>query len=211
MAYHTVSEGDCLSSIADAHGFFWETLWNAPENAELRERCKDPNTLSVGDRVFVPEKRMKSFMRATGAKHTFKVKGVPVKFRVALAWGDEARANEPYRMVIDGETYEGVTTGEGVVEVNIKPGARRGTLIVGEGERQTEYDLRLGALPSVETVMGALERLQNMGFYDGEPTETLSDEAHAALSAFQQSQGIDVTGELDAATRSKLRELHDGV
>ncbi len=210
MPYHTVSQGDCLSSIADEHGFFWETLWNAPENAALKERCKDPNTLSVGDRVFVPEKRMKSFMRPTGARHTFKVKGVPVKFRVTLAWGDEPRANEPFRLVIDGETYEGVMTGEGGVEVNIRPGARSGSLIVGEGERETEYEVRLGALPSVEAVAGALERLQNLGYYDGAPTDTLDDDARAAVRAFQHTQGLDATGELDLATRSKLRELHDG-
>lgn len=33
----------------------WRTIWNAPENASLRSRRKNPDNLHGGDRVWVPE------------------------------------------------------------------------------------------------------------------------------------------------------------
>jgi hypothetical protein len=27
---HQVQQGECLVSIAESYGFFWETLWNLP-------------------------------------------------------------------------------------------------------------------------------------------------------------------------------------
>ena len=45
---HDVKPGDCILSIVDAKGFFWETLWEHPENGELREKRLDPNTLLPG-------------------------------------------------------------------------------------------------------------------------------------------------------------------
>lgn len=211
MATHTVTQGDCLSSIAERYGFFWETLWNAPENSEIVRVRKDPNTLMPGDVVFIPEKRMKSFMRSTGAKHTWKMKGVPAKFRIRLEWGDEPRANEPYVLTVDGDVHEGRTDGDGKIEVVIRPDAQHATLIVGEGDTQTEYSFMLGAMPPPDEPSGALERLRSLGFYSGDGANTLDDEARAALRAFQTHRGLAASGELDDATRDTLRQLHDGV
>ncbi|MFO0610063.1 MAG: peptidoglycan-binding protein [Polyangiales bacterium] len=211
MPVHTVSEGDCLSSIAERYGFFWETLWNHPQNAHIVRDRKDPNTLAVGDAVFIPEKRMKSYVRSTGARYTWKVKGVPAKFRVQLRWGDELRADEPYVLTIDGELHEGRTDGEGRIEVVIRPDARHGSLRVGEGVRETEYEIDLGAMPPVDMLAGALGRLRNLGFYSGELGEELDDDARGALLAFQRVYGLEETGQPDDATKSALRRLHDGV
>ncbi|MGC9973362.1 MAG: LysM domain-containing protein [Bryobacteraceae bacterium] len=49
MPVHVVKQGDCMSSIADQYGFFWETLWNHERNAQLKERRKNPNVLMAGD------------------------------------------------------------------------------------------------------------------------------------------------------------------
>lgn len=211
MARHTVTEGDCLSSIAERYGFFWETLWNAPENQGIVQARKDPNTLMPGDVVFIPEKRTKSYVRPTGARHTWKVKGVPAKFRIQLRWGDEPRANEPFTLVIDGEVHEGVTDGEGSIEVTIRPDARHGTLRVGEGERAQELDLDLGAMPTIQEAAGVIGRLRNLGYYAGHSTREVSDDVRDALRGFQRANGLEETGEPDDATKSTLRHLHDGV
>jgi N-acetylmuramoyl-L-alanine amidase len=59
MPSHTVKQGDCISSIAHETGFFWETLWNHPDNAKLKQLRKNPNALLPGDVVSIPDQRVK--------------------------------------------------------------------------------------------------------------------------------------------------------
>jgi hypothetical protein len=54
-----VHQGDCLNSIADETGFFWETLWNHASNDSLKQQRRDPNVLEPGDVVHVPDKTPK--------------------------------------------------------------------------------------------------------------------------------------------------------
>src|SRR4051794_16020668 len=81
---YIVGQGDGFSSIADAHGFFWSTLWELPENAALKEARANPEILLPGDRVTIIEKRVKSVPAAAGARHVFRRKGVPAKIRVQV-------------------------------------------------------------------------------------------------------------------------------
>jgi hypothetical protein len=209
MPDHTVVPGDCLSSIADRYGFFWETLWNDPANAALRAR-RNPNTLLPGDVVHIPEKKVREYARPTGARHTFHVKGVPVKLKMQLLRDDKPRANEPFRLSIDGAVSLGATDGEGRIAVNIPPGALRGQLRVGDGDRAETYDLALGHLDPVEDLRGVQARLNNLGFACGSPSGTLDDATRTALGAFQARAGLPPTGEPDDATRDRLRRAHDG-
>lgn len=55
MAVHVVQKGDCITSIADQHGFYCETIWSHAENAGLRGVRSDPHTLMEHDRVFIPD------------------------------------------------------------------------------------------------------------------------------------------------------------
>lgn len=48
-----------LWGIATHFGFGgnnWPTIWNAPQNAALRQRRKDPKLIQPGDQIFVPSK-----------------------------------------------------------------------------------------------------------------------------------------------------------
>ena len=74
-----VKQGDCIYSIAKAHGFLWETLWDLPENAELKQMRKDPAVLYPGDRVFIPDLRKKEEPGETEKRHRFRLKGTPSK------------------------------------------------------------------------------------------------------------------------------------
>ena len=74
--------GDCIASVAFEHGFFWQTLWDHPDNAELKRLRKDPNVLLEGDKVAIPELRVKKAPAATEQRHKFKLKGVPAKLRL---------------------------------------------------------------------------------------------------------------------------------
>ena len=62
---HEVQEGECILSIAEAAGLFWETLWNHPDNADLKRERGSPHLLRPGDRLTVPELTKKSESCAT--------------------------------------------------------------------------------------------------------------------------------------------------
>ncbi len=205
---HRVQQGECLTSIAEQYGFFWQTLWDHPENARLRDQGRHPNTLMPGDVVHIPDKRMASYTRRTGARHTWKVKGIPAKLRVQILEDDRPRANEPFVLDVGGAITMGTTDGSGFVVANVPPRATQGVLTVGEGETATEYVVRLGHLDPFDTVSGVQARLTNLGFHC-EVTGSLDDTTREALRAFQAQHGLAVTGDADGATMSRIRDLHD--
>ena len=209
MPQHTVSQGECMVSIADRYGFFWQTLWNHPQNAALKQSRKDASTLYPGDIVFVPEKRIKRITRPTTKRHRFRVKGVPAKLRLRILEGGEPRTGEPYSIVIDGVTRSGVIGAGGFVEISIPPGAQTGKLIVGHPDEAEEYDLKLGCLDPLDEITGIQARLGNIGFYNGPVDGMESEELRNAMKLFQGSVGLRPTGKLDADTRESLAREHD--
>lgn len=210
MKQHTVMQGECIGSIACNHGFFWQTVWNDPANAALKQKRKDPNVLMPGDTVAIPELRGKVEQLPLNKRHTFKLKGVPAKFYLRLLEAGKPRANEPYTLEIDGLHFKGTTNASGEINVYIPPGAQSGLLVVGTGDSRSEYSLQLGLLDPADELSGAQARLENLGFHPGENDGKLSPETIQALRAFQASHGLPVTGQLDAATQKKLNDSHDG-
>ena len=210
---HQVQQGECLVSIAESYGFFWETLWNLPENKAIREARRDPTVLRPGDVVTIPDKTVKDYVRPTGARHTFRVKNVPAKFNLRLLKETgEARSGVAFVLTVDGVETRGSTDGEGWVRASIAPTARRGTLTVTEQEtgEEEDYEVELGHLDPVDTIEGAQTRMRQMGAYFGTVTGTMSLAFVASLKAFQISRGLTATGELDASTQAALRESHAG-
>jgi LysM domain len=54
---YKVRQGDHLSDIATALGFSsYETIWNHPKNAKLKQKRVNPNVLFPGDTLFIPDK-----------------------------------------------------------------------------------------------------------------------------------------------------------
>jgi len=209
MPDYTVRQGDCVESIAQAHGLFWETIWNDAKNAELRKKRDDPNVLLPGDVLFVPEKRLKEETRATDQRHRFKRKGVPSMLRIVLRdEDDKPRAGVAYVLTIDGQNRRGTTNGDGLLEEPIPPNAKEGKLIVGEGEDAEEYELELGRLDPVDDPAGAQARLANLGYDVGPIDGTIGPRTRGAIQEFQRDHGLKATGELDETTQRKLQEVH---
>ncbi len=206
MSDYTVKQGDYISSIAQKHGLFWDKVWNHPKNANLQERRKDPNVLSPGDVVFVPDKEEKEESGATEQRHRFRKKGVPAKLRLRLLDEDKPRANEAYVLEIDGQLFSGTTDKNGQIHHSIPPTARKGKLMV--GQYQEEYELDLGGVDPIDETRGVQARLKNLGFDCGPVDGVMSEKTQEALKAFQAQYGLAVTGEGDQLTKDKLKQVH---
>ena len=206
---HRVQQGECLVSIAESYGFFWETLWNLPANKPIRDTRRDPTVLLPGDVVTIPERTIKDFVRPTGARHTFRVKNIPARLNLRLHdEGGRPRSGLAYVLTIDGVETTGTTDGDGAVRAPVSPTARHGTLRLVASEET--FTLNLGHLDPVDTVRGAQARCAQLGIYIGDLDGTLNAAFVIALRSFQSSKGLAPTGELDASTQSALREAHGG-
>jgi len=206
---YVVKQGDCVESIAFKHGLFWETVWKDPKNFQLREARKNPNVLFPGDKVFVPDKRMKEESGATEQTHRFKRKGVPSKLHIVLKERDEPRADIPYIIEIDGKLFSGRTNSQGELEHPIPPNAKRGRLIVGESGQEV-YPLQLGNIDPITEISGIQSRLSNLGFYYGSIDGNMNPETIQAIMDFQAKYDLQVTGEVDQTTRDKIMREYGG-
>jgi len=206
MPMHQVGMGESIPSIAADNGFFWETIWNHGQNAGLKAKRKDPNQLMPGDQVFIPDLTKKTESRGTDASHKFKLKGTPIKLKMQLNMLDQPRANEPYVLKIDDQLTKGTLDGQGKLEATIPPNARGGQLLLNGGKEV--IPVRLGDLNPVDDPSGAKQRLNNLGFPCGGEDSAVTDQMKSALKQFQDKVKLPTTGELDAATKSKLQELH---
>jgi N-acetylmuramoyl-L-alanine amidase len=69
-------------------------------------------------------------------------------------------------------------------------------------------ELAFGGLDPITELSGIRARLQHLGYLRG-PVDGASDAGtERALRAFQEAQGLEVTGVVDDATRDRLREAH---
>lgn len=199
--YYTAAADDCIMSIANRFGFLWKTIWNHPENTGLRKLRKEPNVLLEGDQVFIPELRTRDFSRGTEARHKFRRKGVPERVRFHFLEDGKPRSDVSYVLIVEGRSFKGRTDANGYLEALVPPGARSGTLVLGEGDDAEKYELQLGRMDPVSEMSGACMRLESLGFDCGEDKEKgFAD----ALKSFQLWKGMEPTGELDNTTQQAL-------
>ncbi len=202
---YRVKQGDCISSIAETNGFFWQTLWDL--NPGLRKRRSDPNILLPGDELIIPELRVKEESGATETRHRFVKRGVPVEVRLVIENNGIPLANKDYILVIDGTSNEGATDGDGLLVQSMPPNAREATLKI-DG---LTFSFTFGAIDPVAEATGVQSRLQNLGFYDGKIDGDIGPLTTQAIAEFQAFAGIEGTGELDEETRQQLLARHDRV
>lgn len=206
--YLTIEPGDHLAAIADEHGFADpQTLWQAPENAELRQRRSNPSLLAPGDQLFVPDKQARKVTVATGATHRFRLKDASVRLRVRLRDPlDQPIANQACQVELDGAATTAQLDGDGLLDVEMPARTRVAVLRVGD----IEWELHVGHLDPVDQRAGMLARLRNLGYLGGaDPAAEPSDgELAFAIALFQRDHGLAIDpGALDQV-RAKLEEIH---
>jgi N-acetylmuramoyl-L-alanine amidase len=200
---YVVNEGDCILSIAKDCGFFWQTIWNDPQNASLKALRKDPNVLFPGDVVKVRDKEPKLEPKPTEARHKFVRKGVPAMLRLQLLdRNHQPRPNLSYTIVIDGDSRSGTSDGNGWILETMPPNAQKADLTVTDGDDTESYKIVLGDVDPITEASGVQQRLKNLGYSEG------SDAWVSAIKAFQKKYGLPETGTADAATLDKLKSIH---
>nr|MBK7066684.1 peptidoglycan-binding protein [Deltaproteobacteria bacterium] len=194
---HRVQQGECLATIAHGHGFLWQTIYNAPENAELRRRRPNPNVLFPGDEIVIPERHPVTARVATGRQHTFKVPRQAWELRLRLRDHDHsAVAGIPWTLTVEGggEPTMGTTGGDGLIAVPVASSARRAVLEV----FGRQYSFEIGGLDPVSRVTGVQQRLVRLGYDPGAIDGVAGQRTRAAVRAFQASQeDLDDTGRID--------------
>jgi hypothetical protein len=215
---HRIAQGECLASLAHRYGFSDpQAIFDHPDNAHLKDAKRSVYVLHPGDQVAIPDRGDKAIDCATGATHRFTVKLPKVFVRIKLQDGaGGVFADRPYKLTLGSTTYEGRTTGEGVVHQRVSPDATDGYLVVSLVEEEGvlgswSTPVHVGHLDPVSELSGVQGRLGNLGFGDVHPTGSMDDATRRALAAFQRHAGIEVTGELDDDTRSALEREHAGV
>jgi hypothetical protein len=214
-----LQQGDCLSSIALTRGFDPKTVWEHGDNADLRERRTNPNALLPGDSLFVPEIEEKDEPAPTDKLTTFKLSVGPIKLRVRLTKHTKPRADEPYVLELytsaapgepdTGDTkLEGQTDGDGWIDHPIAITVKSATLSLREGKEL--HELHIGHLDPHDESTGAQGRLRGLGFYFGKLDGEVGPKTQAAVRRFQKANALAVSGELDDATASALRDAYGG-
>ncbi|MGO9095609.1 MAG: peptidoglycan-binding protein [Bryobacteraceae bacterium] len=212
MPSYTVKQGDCISSIAHETGFFWDTLWNHPGNARLKQLRRNPNALLPGDVVLIPDKRPKEESCDATRLHRFRIKGVPVRFNLQLLdVAGDPRSDVPYTLEVDGSSRRGRTDSDGRISEIVPPPARRAKLTLGRpGRPKAEvYEFQLGHMNPIDDIAGLQARLQNLGYLK-KVTGEMDAATQGGLWKFQRACGLPETGEPDAATHSALAGKHGG-
>jgi len=213
MPSYVVKQGDTLSLIAKQFKLAsWESIYNHPNNAEFKKNRPNPNLIYPGDKLFVPQREIRTEDSATEQKHRFKVK--KQKQTLAIAVEDimgERIANEDYELKVADKTYKGKTDGEGLLQEEIPIDAVKGSLTVGP----YQWDLLIGHLNPIETntkdrgVSGAQGRLKNLGYMVGAVDGVMGPKTEAAIEAFQADENLKVTSKLDDETRKALVKVHN--
>ncbi|WP_437578489.1 peptidoglycan-binding protein [Sorangium sp. So ce887] len=210
MKAHRVRAGDCFTSIAYENGFFWQTLWDHPENQVLREVRSDPFTLVPGvDKVVVPDPRLKEESCQTTKLHTFRRRGVPAKLRIRLLDHEgRPRANEGYFLEVDGELRpnDKKADGDGRIEEFIPNNARQARLFLSGGEEIVT--IALGYLQPSDEIRGIQSRLANLGFYHGEVDGQRSPAFADALARFRAAHDLDASLP-DDDTFQEIKRRHE--
>ena len=206
---YVVKPGDCIESIAYEHGLFWKTLWDHPDNQQVKQVRQKPNVLLPGDKLVIPPIRVKQEACATEKRHRFVRNGVPSQVRIVLRDSKgQPRANLDYKLVIDGKPLSGKTDNQGMLKHSIPPNASSAKLAIMGGLDPEEYDLGLGQLDPITEVTGIQARLRNLGYECTDADGELGPSTEAALQAFQTKFGLPPTGKPDDPTRNKLLKEH---
>lgn len=215
-AVYEVKVGDHISAIARRFGFEnYFAIWENENNQKLRELREDPHQLVAGDVLFIPDRRVPVFFRATESSHDFTVRPVALSLSVRL-FDHKMKPRAGQELVLTVPPPENgaprssrqklATDGDGKLVTAISKRAKVASLEVDE----LVLSLNIGELDPISEDSGLAQRLSNLGYFVPPADQRDPDELRSAIEEFQLEQGLEVTGERSSALEQKVTELHGG-
>lgn len=215
MRTHKVKQGECLASIAEIYGLSWRTIYDHPENKNLREQTDgNPNVLEPGTEIIIPLTPTKSVSVSTGKKHRFYLKKPSTFIRLNLRnEKDQPISQKKWSFSLGLQKIEGVLDENGRLEIKIEDHQeRQGILKVWLGEQSEQqprqWTLNVGHLDPINTVTGVQTRLRNLGYYSGAVDGDLGPRTKQAIKQFQRDFQLQTSGETDSPTLDRLKCVH---
>lgn len=204
--YYKVKQGDHLSSIAKALGFSdYETIWNDPNNSDLKAQRVNPNVLYPGDTVYIPDRDPVEYPRPTDQRHKFVRRKPDLKLVLVLVDAYEKPiANASITLQVGGDKYDLTTDANGRFEQEIQADAHDALIIIKDAQTPFQDDtiaIKIGDLDPVDQESGQLARLNNLGYFADAGLES-------AIEEFQCDNNLTVDGKCGPQTQAKLKEVH---
>jgi N-acetylmuramoyl-L-alanine amidase len=212
--YHTVQQGEHVAGIAWDNGFSdYRTIWDHPNNADLKSKRQNPNVLYPGDQLYIPDLEHREEPRPTDKQHEFVLSRPVLKLRLTLEdQYEEPIAGAPCVLVVDGDSKQLTSDGKGKVELEIPPSAKQSYLVI-QDDKQTPHanvtiPIKIGHMDPLEEVSGQQERLRNLGYYVGDADGKAGPAFELAVQEFQCEQGLKVDGICGPQTQAKLKSVY---
>jgi hypothetical protein len=121
----------------------------------------------------------------------------------------EPIANAPFKLRVDGRNTDGQSDANGMIDVPIPNDAASGKITFNPGTKdEVSYDLALGEMAPIDTVIGVRKRLYNLGYRCMPSGDQVDEPLKDALRRFQTDQALTATGAIDQATKDKLKNIH---
>jgi hypothetical protein len=211
---YVVQQGDYLSKIAKDFGFTdYRVIWNDPDNAQLKAQRKNPNVLYPGDKLCIPDKKLREESRSTDKRHRFTLERPPLRLRLVLEdMYERPIANAKCVLEIENEFRNVTTDGKGKIDEPLPPGVTSARLII-QDSKQThlnfvEIPVKIGHLDPLEELSGQRARLKNLGYFPGKSDDKDDPRFRFAVEQFQADHGLTVDGICGPMTQGKLKDIH---
>jgi len=212
---YIVQQGDYVSKLAAQRGLSdYKTIWDHPQNQELKNLRTTPNVLAPGDKLYIPDLEVRTEARPTDAKHGFVLSGKPLKLRVVIHdMADKPVSGKPCDLKVTGSPDVSPlnTDGTGMVEREIKPDAAGGTLKLKDDGLPIDLDVKLqiGNLDPLDTITGQKGRLNNLGYNAGVLNDEVTLQFRSAVEEFQCDQKLHpLDGDCGPKTQAKLKQAY---
>ena len=210
---HVVVQGEHLSSIADQYGFTdYAVLWNDANNATLKQQRVNPNVLLAGDNVYIPDKQAKDESGATTQRHIFNLKQTPLMLRIIFEDAYEKPvANAPVTLYLGSDKTSLTSDGTGKFQQQITPTTTAGTVVLGTADtpfQDEQLQIGVGELDPIDSLSGQAARLNNLGYFAGNPATADDAQFESAVEEFQCDQSIPVDGDPGPQTQAKLKQVY---